>query len=50
MIAPYTKKVRERVENSIDKHVLGYIRYISTRKDLSDTDRERYNELRKFVG
>ena len=50
IIAPYTKKCMSKVANGIDEKVLGYIRYITTHKNLSDTDKKRYNDLKELIG
>ena len=39
-----------KVANGIDEKVLGYIRYITTHKNLSDTDKKRYNDLKELIG
>ena len=49
VIAPYTKKCMGRVANGIDEKVLGYIRYITTHKNLSETDKKRYADLKELI-
>jgi len=49
IIAPYTKKCMSEVANGIDEKVLGYIRYITTHKNLSETDKKRYADLKELI-
>lgn len=49
VIAPYTQRCMAHVSNGIDKKILGYIRYITTHVNLSDTDKRRYADLRELI-
>lgn len=49
VIAPYTKKCKRIVEESIDKDVLAYIRNICTSTNLSDIDKERLEQLKELI-
>jgi hypothetical protein len=49
VIAPYTKNCMKQVVSNIDENVLGYIRYITTHSIISETDKDRYNQLKELA-
>lgn len=49
MILPYTKRTVKYLLESLDKDVIGYIKYLMCTSDLSDTDFSRYDRLRKLI-
>lgn len=49
MILPYTKRTAKYLLESLDKEVIGYIKYLMCASDLSDTDFSRYDRLREII-
>jgi hypothetical protein len=48
-VRPYSKKIMDKVQKSLDKDVIAYIHYITTHEALGDIDKERLKKFQKML-